>query len=69
MGWTVAHLHVQVHHWNLRHLLSDIAQPGLVCPAATSPFRTAYSQVMAPAARAMRLCPGHPGEGEWVAAV
>lgn len=49
----------------LQELLTDIAQPGLVCPAETSPFRTAYSQVMELSSRTMHLCPGHPGEGEW----
>lgn len=49
----------------VQELLTDIAQPGLVCPAETSPFRTAYSQVMELSSRTMHLCPGHPEEEEW----
>ncbi len=50
---------------DLQRLLGDVAQPGLVCPAETTHYRTAYSQVCNLSARAMLLCPGHPATGSY----
>ena len=50
----------------VKQLLVDVAQPGMVCPAETSMWRTAYAFVIEVRNRKMHLAPGHPAEVDWM---
>ena len=47
----------------LKQLMTDVAQPGMCCPAeGDDVLNTAYSEVMDLAGGRMHLCPGVPGQ-------
>ena len=49
----------------MKQLLTDIAQPGACDTGRDGKVKTAYSQLLDLAGRAMHVTPGHPAEESW----